>query len=160
MSPTFIEALLDGRREEASDTIGATIPDGWPDDHDANFLHMRLGQMRDDPSTQEWLARAMVHRETSKMIGHIGFHGPPQEGWAELGYTVFEQHRRRGYAEESVRSMMRWARDSHGVQTFRLSIAPDNGPSLALAAKLGFKQIGEQMDPEDGLEYVFELKVG
>ncbi len=32
-----------------------------------------------------------------------------------------------------------------------------NAPSLAMAAKLGFRQIGEQMDPEDGLELVFEL---
>jgi RimJ/RimL family protein N-acetyltransferase len=53
--------------------------------------------------------------------------------------------------------MMRWALGGHGITRFRVSIAPDNAPSLALAAKLGFQRTGEQMDPEDGLEYVFEL---
>jgi RimJ/RimL family protein N-acetyltransferase len=37
------------------------------------------------------------------------------------------------------------------------SISPRNEPSLALARKLGFEQVGEQFDEEDGLELVFEL---
>jgi hypothetical protein len=38
-------------------------------------------------------------------------------------------------------------------------ISPTNAPSLALAGKLGFEQVGKQMDLEDGLEYVFELEI-
>ena len=34
---------------------------------------------------------------------------------------------------------------------------PDNAASLAIAAKLGFTQVGEQMDEVDGLEWVFRL---
>jgi RimJ/RimL family protein N-acetyltransferase len=45
----------------------------------------------------------------------------------------------------------------HAINRFLVSISPDNEPSLALAEKMGFQRIGEQMDPEDGLEYVFEL---
>lgn len=160
ISPDAIEALLAGRRDEAAAILACRIPDGWPDEHDAAFLKLRLNQMRDDPPTQEWLARAIALRESGEMIGHIGFHGPPQDGWAELGYTVLEPHRRRGYALEAIRGMMRWAAGAHGIHTFRLSISPDNEPSLRLAAKLGFTHIGEQMDEEDGLEYVFELKSG
>jgi RimJ/RimL family protein N-acetyltransferase len=55
--------------------------------------------------------------------------------------------------------MMRWAREVHEVRRFLLSISPKNAPSLALALKLGFSQVGKQMDLEDGLEYVFELQV-
>ena len=65
-------------------------------------------------------------------------------------------HRRRGYAYEAVLGMMRWAHGEHGIGRYRVSVSPENGPSLALAAKLGFERTGEQMDPEDGLEYVFE----
>ena len=160
ISPSFIQALLDGRQDEAAPIIGCAIPNGWPDEHDAHFLRLRLDQMREDPTTQQWLARAIVLRDDGEMVGHIGFHGPPTDGWTELGYTVLEPHRRRGYAEEAILSMMRWVRDRHRIDTFRLSIAPGNEPSLALAAKLGFTKIGEQTDPEDGLEYVFELKPG
>jgi RimJ/RimL family protein N-acetyltransferase len=43
-----------------------------------------------------------------------------------------------------------------GVPRVRLSIAPDNVASLGVARKLGFERVGEQIDEEDGLEYVFE----
>ena len=156
---SLLEALL-GDRPSLAETIGGfSIPAGWPDEHDRHFLDLRLNQLREDPGLQPWLARAMVLRDDPlrPMAGHIGFHGPPEDGAVELGYTVFPQHRRQGLAEEAVRAMMDWAHREHGISHFIVSIAPDNAPSLGLAAKLAFKRTGEQMDPEDGLEYVFEL---
>ena len=92
------------------------------------------------------------------MVGHIGFHGDPKAvGRAELGYSVVPQYRRSGYATEAAQAMMDWAAAAHGVKQFFVSISPDNAASLAMAATLGFKQIGQQVDDEDGLEYVFEL---
>ena len=38
------------------------------------------------------------------------------------------------------------------------SATPDNEPSLAIIRKLGFRQTGEAIDEEDGLELVFELE--
>jgi RimJ/RimL family protein N-acetyltransferase len=115
--------------------------------------------MREDPNAQQWLVRAMVLRETGRrMAGHIGFHGPPVDGAAELGYTVFPEYRRRGYALEAATALMDWAQKTHGVRRFIVSVSPSNGPSLALAAKMGFAKTGEQMDEVDGLEYVFELR--
>lgn len=97
------------------------------------------------------------------MVGHAGFHGPPginglQAGDAvEVGYTVFPEARGRGYAQEAALALMRWAEREHRVRRFVASVAPDNEPSLAIVEKLGFAQIGEQWDAEDGLELVFEL---
>lgn len=158
LGPPFLDALLAGRPFIAEGIGGLSLPRGWPDEHDRRFLELRLNQMNSDPDSQQWLVRAMVSRRDAlrPMIGHIGFHGAPQEGVVEMGYTVFAQYRRQGYAEEAVLEMMRWAHEEHGIGRFRVSISPDNAPSLALAAKLGFEQTGEQMDPEDGLEYVFE----
>jgi ribosomal-protein-alanine N-acetyltransferase len=90
------------------------------------------------------------------MIGHIGFHGPPENGSLEMGYSVFEPFRRQGIALEAALAMIAWACAEHGIRRFILSISPNNGQSLALAEKMGFHRIGEQMDEEDGLEYVFE----
>jgi RimJ/RimL family protein N-acetyltransferase len=159
MSLSFLDALLAGRPFIAEGIGGFSLPPAWPDDHDRRFLELRLNQMRGDESVQLWLARAMVLRRDplKPMAGHIGFHEPPRDGVLEMGYTVMPRHRRQGYAHEAVLGMMRWAHDEHGIRRFRVSIAPDNAPSLALAAKLGFERTGEQMDPEDGLEYVFEL---
>ncbi len=158
LSPEFVEALLAGRRAEAETIGGFRLPADWPDPHDERFLRLRLDQMRGDPASQPWLVRAMVLRTSERpMTGHIGFHGPPQDGGAEMGYTALPQFRRRGFAFEAIQGLMDWAAREHGVTRFILSIAPDNGPSLALAAKMGFRETGSHIDEEDGLELTFEL---
>jgi [ribosomal protein S5]-alanine N-acetyltransferase len=162
LSSHIIDAILAGRRKEAERLAGLRLPENWPDDLDARFLRMRVGQLRSNLDWQEWLVRAIVPRAGERsMVGHIGFHGPPDAiGRAEMGYTVLPQFRRQGYATEAAQAMIDWARVQHGVTHFYLSIAPTNEPSLAMAAKLGFKQVGEQIDEEDGLELVFELVLG
>lgn len=52
--------------------------------------------------------------------------------------------------------MLDWAR-GQGVHRFRAAIAPDNVPSLAIVARLGFRRVGVQGDELDGIEAVFEL---
>ena len=163
MSPDFLETLLAGRRAEAEAALEARIPPGWPDQHDAHFLRLRLQQMERDPDVQEWLVRALVLREPRPvMIGHAGFHGEPgvngpeRAEALEIGYTVFPDYRGQGYATEAAVALMEWAR-GRGINHFIASVSPGNDPSLTVAHKLGFVQTGEQWDDEDGLELVFEL---
>jgi ribosomal-protein-alanine N-acetyltransferase len=144
--------------DEAVTELGTSIPRSWPDSDTRRRLMMRLAQMRTNPEDMEWLLRAIVRRVDDELLGVINFHGAPDErGRAELGYTVFEPHRRQGYATEAALAMMRWAHDAHGVRTFVVSISPSNAPSLNMAARLGFVQVGSQIDEEDGEEWVFEL---
>jgi len=158
LSPAFLDNLLGGRNFIAEGMGGFPLPSGWPDEASTSVLKMRFDQMRSEPELQPWLLRAMVLRVAGRaMVGHIGFHGPPAEGTLELGYTVFPRYRRQGLATEAALAMMDWASVQAPIQKFRISIAPENEASLATAAKMGFKQVGEQMDDVDGLEYVFEL---
>jgi RimJ/RimL family protein N-acetyltransferase len=163
LSPAALEALLEGRAGDAATLVRGRLADGWPGGHEG-FFRLRLGQMQRDPSLQPWLVRALVLCDGREIAGHAGFHGPPgvngqkDPAAVELGYQVFEQFRRRGLATEATSALIGWAREEHGVRRFILSIAPTNEPSLAIAAKLGFTQTGEQWDEEDGLELVFELE--
>ena len=163
LSPPFLDALLDGRREEAESALGLELPPDWPDPHDSRFLELRRTQARDDPAREEWLPWAIAL--DGRMVGHIGFHGPPgvngpkKPGALEVGYTVFEPFRRRGYATEAVVGILEWARAEHGVRHFVASVGPWNEPSLALVRRLGFRETGTQWDDEDGEELVFELTV-
>jgi RimJ/RimL family protein N-acetyltransferase len=165
LSPQAIEALVEGRRADAERELDAAIPEGWPDAHDAGFLRYRMRQLERAPDTEPWLVRAVILREPVRtMIGHAGFHGQPgmngkQDPEAvELGYTIFEPHRGRGYATEAAQALMDWAEREKGIQRFIASVAPTNDPSLAIVTKLGFHQTGEQWDEQDGLELVFELE--
>jgi len=161
LSPGMIEALLDSRRDE----LPFAVPDDWPDDHDRRFLAFRLRQTGEDPSRAPWLVRAIVLPESREMIGHIGFHGPPginarrAPEALEVGYTVFPDHRRQGYAAEAVGALLAWAQEQ-GVGHFIASVAPQNEPSLRLVRRLGFSEVGRHWDDEDGEELEFELVTG
>jgi [ribosomal protein S5]-alanine N-acetyltransferase len=162
MSPAAIEAVIARRLEEAERRVGCRFPDGFLGDDLEGILRLRLGQMQEDPDSQRWLVRALVLRDSGTMVGHAGFHGPPgttgldDPGKVEIGYSVFEPFRGRGYATEAAVALMEWA-EGEGIHQFVFSIGPWNEPSLAIARKLGFVQTGEQWDEEDGLEHVFEL---
>jgi RimJ/RimL family protein N-acetyltransferase len=161
MSVAYLKALLLEDVDAATDDIGAITP-MWLAKEMKHFALYRLGQLIADPSLRLWLGRGMVFVDEEgkrRVIGSIGFHGPPDEneGWLEIGYSVDPPYRRRGFAREAAEAMYDWAYRTHGVTKFVASVSPDNVPSLNLIAEHGYVQIGEQMDEVDGLEYVFEM---
>ena len=152
-----MDAIREERRRDAAQILGASIPEDWPDDDDRRLLELRRKQLQEEPASAPWLVRAIVDRHQRRMVGNIGFHGPPDErGTVEVGYTILPDHRRRGYAEEAIRTLFEWAHATHGIRRFRASVSPDNEPSLALTRKLGFVQVGVQWDERDGQELVYE----
>ena len=157
MSPEFMRASLAGDRALATSLIGASLPETWPG-RTGRTMHYRLAQLDTDPASLPWLLRAVVLREPSRtVIGHIGFHAPPDAcGAVEVGYTIAAEHRRQGYAFEAVQTLFTWAEREHAIYHFIASIAPDNDASLGLIRKLGFEQTGSRWDDEDGEELVFE----
>lgn len=153
MSPAFLSACQLDDVVTAEVEIGLVVPKDWL--AEKPLIAMRLQDMAEDPDYAPWSIRAVGLRSEHWMVGHIGFHGRPKDGTAELGYTIFDTARRRGFAEEAIRGMLRWAAEN-GATRFVLSIAPDNDASQALAAKLGFTRIGTRDDPVDGVEDVLE----
>jgi ribosomal-protein-alanine N-acetyltransferase len=158
LSPDMISAALAGELHLTSGRERIDLPAGWAADK-RRLLQLRLAQMDRDPTTQRWLLRAIrLRRGGPEMVGHIGFHAPPDDtGAVEIGYTVFAQHRRRGFALEAVEAMFTWAEQEGDVRRFIASIAPDNVASLSLAGRLGFVRVGSQWDEIDGEEHVFAL---
>jgi [ribosomal protein S5]-alanine N-acetyltransferase len=157
MSAPLIAALLDGDERAARRELDVEVPPELTADA-ARVLRLRLEQMRGRPALRPWLLRLMVPRTgPRRAVGHIGFHGPPDDGGrVEVGYTVLPAHRRQGLATEACQALFAWARDANGVNRFRASVSPGNEPSLAVVRKLGFRQTGTQWDEEDGEELVFE----
>ena len=159
MTVPFMQALARGDVRRAEREMGASVPPDMPEDL-RNFLVFRLRQLEKEPSAREWLGRVMVlttEEGDRRIIGSIGFHGPPDaEGRVEVGYRVEQEYRRQGYAREAIEALFDWAHRTHGVTRFLASIDPNNEPSLRLAQGFGYEKIGEQMDEIDGLEYVFE----
>lgn len=166
MPPEFLEATLAGERAAAEQILGMRVPEEWFAEID--LARIRLGDLQHNPAAQQWLLRAIRLRGGDEMIGHIGFHTPPDPeylrplapGGIEIGYTIFPAYRRQGYAREAVAAVMAWAAGEHGVPRFVLSISPENEPSLKIARHFGFRKIGSHVDEEDGPEDVFALEAG
>jgi RimJ/RimL family protein N-acetyltransferase len=163
----FMRASLAHDTDTCSWILGATVPPEWPEPDYRYVLDLRIGQLEADPSLQPWLMRAMVDRETRTMVGDIGFHTAPAPEYlqpyspkaVEFGFGVFAEFRRRGYAREAAKAVMQWAGKEHGVTEFIMTIRPDNAPSQALAAQLGFVKIASHIDEIDGEEDILEFRM-
>lgn len=150
-----------GHIADAARVLHLELPDDWIDV--APLARRRLPQLLEEPDYRPWAVRAIALRKTGEVVGYVNFHGAPahhemagREACAEFGYTIFEKYRRQGYVEEAVRALMAWARP-RGARHFIFSIAPGNAASQGLAAKLGARKIGVQIDEEDGPEDVLLL---
>lgn len=100
----------------------------------------------------------MVEKETREIVGSTSFHGPPDEqGMMEIGLGVHPSFLRRGYATEALTGMWSWAVSQPGVELLRYTVAPDNLASVAVVEKFGFACVGQQIDPEDGPEDIYEM---
>jgi [ribosomal protein S5]-alanine N-acetyltransferase len=163
MSPEFLEASLGDNIGVAESLLGVTIPADWY--QVKPFMLWRLNNYKNDANYLPWGPRAIISTLQNHMIGSIGFHTAPNPEYLkeyissgiEIGYTIFAAYRQQGYASEAVQGVMNWAEQKHAINTFVLSISPDNAPSQAIAKKFGFAKVGEHMDEEDGLEHVFVL---
>jgi ribosomal-protein-alanine N-acetyltransferase len=154
-----MRALLAGDVAGASELAGTPLS-AWLASDDCTWLwRIRLDQVAVDPSAQRWVAQAAVVAPFG-VVGHGGFHGPPDSvGMVEVAYQVDPVFRRRGFARAMLARLLVRAAGEPGVRTVRASIAPDNVGSLATIAGFGFVQVGEQFDPQDGVELLFEVPV-
>jgi RimJ/RimL family protein N-acetyltransferase len=154
-----LNAFVDGDPPNARELVDYAVPADFPDAAAAEVLEIRRLQLAADPVRAPWSVRAMVRREDRVMVGFVNFHGPPgvndieAPDAAELGWTVFAEHRGKGYATETGRRLMDWARAEHGVRRFISSTTPGNAPSLRVHEKLGFHPTGQVVDGE----IIFEL---
>ncbi len=162
MSPAFLTACLRDDLALASSLIGLSIPREWLAEKVLMRLRMELAEV--DPDYRPWSLRAIGVAATGQMAGHIAFHSLPgaaylepfAPGGVELGYTVFPAFQRRGYGRLAAAGMIRWAA-GRGVDSFVVSISPENLASMALARRLGFVKVGQHLDEVDGLEEVHRL---
>lgn len=159
LSGALLDACLAGDRARVRELAEFAIPDEFPGDDEV--IRMRRRQVLDDPTWAPWSLRALVLRDEQRMVGFTSFHGPPginstgDASAVEVGYTVFAAFRGRGYATETCRAMLEWARQTHGIRRFISSIEPSNAPSLRVIEKLGFTPLGLMLDGEA----IFELDV-
>jgi RimJ/RimL family protein N-acetyltransferase len=151
-------ALIAGRLAEAAELAGAPLTPFFLEE--AWLWRIRSEQLTRDPDAADWVARAALAEQgpdAGRVVGHIGFHGPPDAaGMVEVGYSVDPVLRRRGHARAMLRQELARTDADPRVAVVRATVAPGNAASLGTLAGLGFEHVGEQWDEQDGRELVFE----
>lgn len=86
-------------------------------------------------------------KATGALIGEAGFHEmkrdirPAFEGRPEAGWAFLPAMHGKGIATEVVRGFHDWARGRPGFEKTVCIIDPDNAASLAVAGKLGYREV-------------------
>jgi len=99
-----------------------------------------------------------ITKSALEIVGSAGFHDFPDEnGMIEIGFGIVPEKQNQGYGVELLTGMWKMICKRSDVKTLRYTVSPENKPSMHIINKFGFKKVGEQIDPEDGLELIFEM---
>jgi RimJ/RimL family protein N-acetyltransferase len=160
LSPAALSALVEGRLDDARALTRAPLTpwllgEAW-------LWRIRLDQLAHQPDGAGWVARAAWCQDgpdAGSVVGHVGFHGPPDcDGRVEVAYSVDPRCRRRGHARAMLAQVLAEIDAMPQVRVVRASISPRNLASLATIRGLGFDEVGHQWDDEDGLEVLWERR--
>jgi ribosomal-protein-alanine N-acetyltransferase len=142
-APDYLRALAEG--SESCEAVSG------------DFLK-RL-QSTTEPEAWTW-GFAVVIREKNLVIGMASFKGTPgRDRIVEIAYGISPAFQGQGYATEAARGLIQLARESGRVSMVCAHTLPTNDPSKRVLEKCGFTNVGEVMDPKDGLVIRWELKL-
>ena len=159
LTASFVAALVDGDLARAERAIGASVTRSLAA-LPGHFVQLSLVQARHDAVPTQWFGRAIVLNvaiDRRRVIGSIGFHGPPDErGRLEIGCRIHPAYRGRGYAGEAMSAMFEWAATGLGITRFLVSVSPDAGPEPLVAVDLAPRERGTSLDVLDGVTALME----
>lgn len=151
----FLSLCLRANGEAAADYLSSdTLPDEWFGKWRLMALHLQ--ELHRDPAYLRWSLRAILCRTSGAMVGHIGFHSPPNPDYLaqrgsdgiEIGYEIYPAWRRRGLGREALQTLLQFAH-AQGGRHCLLSIATDNSASMALARSLGFTPFSPTFEDDE-----------
>ncbi len=147
----MVRAALLGRSALAT-ALDASVPESWPPEFmNDDALAFTLDRLAEGPAQAGWWLHFVVLRQDDgerTLIGSGGYAGPPStDGTVEVGYAIVAEHRRKGYASEAVRGLLRHAFASPGVNRVIAETLPALAPSIGVLRNCGFLPDGDRSAP-------------
>ena len=105
------------------------------------YTEMLEGCLR-HPDQWDWYAIWMIEKTDGTHIGDLCFKGLRENGIAEIGYGILEEHQGRGYATEAVQAACRWAFRHAEVKSLEAETETENAASQRVLEKCGFRPNG------------------
>ena len=119
-----------------------------------------LARVRTSTSPEPWThGFAILDRASGVKIGSCAYKGPPDaDETVEIGYGVDPEYQGRGFATEAAKALVEHAMSSSQARVVRAHTRPEGKASMRVLEKIGFKCVGEVVDPEDGLVWRWEIQ--
>ena len=159
-SPVDLLALIDG---EAAFGERFTMPAATglrafvvSDDVSPTWVEQLYASTVSDP----WVyGFGVVHSLSRLVIGTAGFKGAPgQDRSVEIAYGIVPAFEGRGYATEAALALVTFAFADDRVDLVSAHTLPARNASTRVLEKCGFRQVGDVVDPEDGVVWRWELR--
>lgn len=84
---------------------------------------------------------AIIDKNENVIVGDIGFKRKPNEnGEMEIGYSTQPAYQRRGYMNEAIGEMLKWAFKDARVKSILAETREDNMPSIKVLKKNSFTE--------------------
>ncbi len=161
LTPESIEAAA-GDRKLLGELLGAEVSMDWPEAEMREFLPLLAEQLRANPAKIQW-GGVMISKLEPKLVGDVGFHGGGSFGPlslgadCEVGYSVLQPFRNRGYATEGLRGLLMWGftRLKLGRVVGRCEVS--NVASQRVLERSGMRFLGVEPHPSYGELVVYEI---
>ena len=141
-------------RAELQRLLGASVPDDWPPgeyDHDAQEFFRSLLNSQ-GAALHGWLNWYAVTRRAegtrTALVAGAGFFGAPSGGVVEIGYSVVESARGRGFATEIVAALVAHALSHAHVTEVVAHTSDANVASTRTLLRCGFARVGPGTEPQ------------
>lgn len=106
-----------------------------------------LSKVEEPTGFESWM---IIKNDTFEIIGDAGFKGyNSEERNIDIGYGITKEERRKGYAEEAVTELMRWAFSTRMINEVTAKCLSENTNSIHFLKKLNFTEIKQ----ENGMIY-------
>ena len=155
MRPLTLKTSRLELRLESTEAVIARI-DAMPPEDRAQVSPVWLDQLRAGAPSPWTHGFSIVEHRSGVVVGSCGYKGGLDDlGAVELAYRIELSHRGRGFAKEAAAALVEFAYES-GARCIRAHTLPERGPSASVLASCGFQQVGEVIDPEDGVVWRWE----
>jgi ribosomal-protein-alanine N-acetyltransferase len=127
--------------------VRAQVSDAW------------LAQLHASGENDPWAhGFSVVERESGTHFGDCAFKAPPStEGMVEIAYGIEPEHQGKGYATEAVALLLAFGFKDERIKVIRAHTLEATNASARVLTKCGFKNLGEVIEPEDGLVSRWEI---
>jgi ribosomal-protein-alanine N-acetyltransferase len=112
-----------------------------------------LAQLHASDESDPWThGFSLVERNKGIEVGVCAFKGPPApDGMVEIAYGIEPAYQGQGFATEAVELLLFFASRDERIKVVRAHTLSATNASARVLTKCGFRNVGEAVDPEDGL---------